>query len=214
MPRLSVQNAEIKTASVEVRTLTLSGKQVTLSVFKQIQREHLVDEAGEIAGEPWGVVNYHPDKCEEGRKHLHVVWQKGDELRRAAIYPDASLGLAQVPGKDLIESAVADGLQFDVSPDRHYPALEALGRVSAKSTGLFDPGDTAHFAIFDYEGIRYRVAISEETRRIGTGSIPSPTPRHQIRQFDDLLEQISSIGRVYRTTYGELASLPQLFIAV
>jgi len=32
-PPLSVHNAEITTARVEVKTLTISGKQVTLAVF-------------------------------------------------------------------------------------------------------------------------------------------------------------------------------------
>lgn len=88
MSKLTVRNAEIKTATVEVRTLTLSGKQVTLSVFKQIEQEDLINGDGSLAGEPWGRVNYHPDKCADGKVHSHVVWQHGSELRRDAIPKD------------------------------------------------------------------------------------------------------------------------------
>lgn len=37
--KLTVENAQIKTASVEVKTLTISGKQVTLVVFRQTPHE-------------------------------------------------------------------------------------------------------------------------------------------------------------------------------
>ncbi|MFC8724310.1 hypothetical protein [Streptomyces bacillaris] len=85
--QLTTQNATITTAAVEVKTLTISGKQVTLAVFRQLQEEPLIAEDGTLNGEPWGTVNYHPDKwCTEDRRpHWHVVWQRGTELRRARV---------------------------------------------------------------------------------------------------------------------------------
>jgi hypothetical protein len=85
MPALTVQNAEIKTATVEVRTLTISGKQVTLAVFRQLVNEDLIDGAGQFRGLPWGTVNYHPDKCDRAVRHVHVVWQLGTDLRRSRV---------------------------------------------------------------------------------------------------------------------------------
>lgn len=83
---ITTQEASIKTATVEVKTLTLGGKQMTLSVFRQLQEEELIDmETGQFRGLPWGTVNYHPD-CRTGAEHLHVVWQKGSALRRATVY--------------------------------------------------------------------------------------------------------------------------------
>lgn len=83
---LTTQNAQITTASVEVKTLTISGKQVTQSVFRQLLRLQLINEDGSLAGVPWGHVNYHPDKCgDSARAHLHVVWQLGSELRRCRV---------------------------------------------------------------------------------------------------------------------------------
>src|SRR5438132_1220616 len=85
MPQLTVHNAEVKTAAVEIRTLTISGKQVTLAVFRQLQEQPLVAENGTLNGLPWGTVNYHPDRCGDSGEHLHVVWQQGGELRRSLV---------------------------------------------------------------------------------------------------------------------------------
>lgn len=84
-PPLTVHNAAIATASVEIKTLTVSGKQVTLAVFRQLQDRQLIHDDGTLAGQPWGVVNYHPDKCANAPTHWHVVWQEDDQLRRSLV---------------------------------------------------------------------------------------------------------------------------------
>jgi hypothetical protein len=86
MPALTVQNAEIKTASVEIKTITISGKQVTLAVFRQLPIAPWYRMA-EPLGPGWGTVNYHPDKrcTQDDSDHTHVVWQLGTELRRARV---------------------------------------------------------------------------------------------------------------------------------
>lgn len=103
MPALTVHNAELKTAAVEVKTLTISGKQVTQAVFRQLQEEGLISRVWTFRGIPWGRVNYHPDEeCKQtgphatdrwGKKdyyctanHIHVVWQLNTELRRTLIW--------------------------------------------------------------------------------------------------------------------------------
>ncbi|MFE7229879.1 hypothetical protein ACFVAF_04225 [Streptomyces sp. NPDC057596] len=83
--QLTTQNATITTATVEVKTLTISGKQVTLAVFRQLKKAPLIADDGSLNGEPWGIVNYHPDKCGDEDEHWHVVWQRGPELLRATI---------------------------------------------------------------------------------------------------------------------------------
>jgi hypothetical protein len=85
MPALTVHNAEIRTATVEVKTLTLAGKQVTQSVFKQLQDRDLIADDGRLNGQPWGRVNYHPEKCSADVAHLHVVWQVGADLFRSRV---------------------------------------------------------------------------------------------------------------------------------
>jgi hypothetical protein len=95
--QLTTQNATITTAAVEVKTLTISGKQVTLAVFRQLIEEPLIAEDGTLNGIPWGTVNHCPEKkywdtedcemrdCAPDPTHLHVVWQKSSELRRARV---------------------------------------------------------------------------------------------------------------------------------
>ncbi|AZQ32633.1 hypothetical protein EJ357_03560 [Streptomyces cyaneochromogenes] len=85
MPQLTTQNAVITTATIEVKTLTLGGKQVTQSVFRQLREEPLINHDGTLNGTPWGFVNYHPDKCADGEPHRHVVWQRDGELLRATV---------------------------------------------------------------------------------------------------------------------------------
>lgn len=87
MPKqLTTQNATITTAAVEVKALTISGRQVTQSVFRQLLDEPLIANGGTLNGVPWGTVNYHPDKCGDSRRqHWHIVWQSGEELRRARV---------------------------------------------------------------------------------------------------------------------------------
>lgn len=87
MPKqLTTQNATITTAAVQVKTLTISGKQVTLAVFRQLREEPLIAYDGTLNGVPWGYVNYHPDKCGDTRiDHWHIVWQRGEELLRCRV---------------------------------------------------------------------------------------------------------------------------------
>lgn len=88
---ISAHEATLKTATVELRTLTVNGKQVTLAVFRQLLEMPLMDDLDEdghgpvLAGQAWGTVNYHPDKCGDGDRHLHVVWQSGAHLRRSLV---------------------------------------------------------------------------------------------------------------------------------
>jgi hypothetical protein len=92
-PPLTVENAEIKTASITISTLTVSGRQVTLAVFRQLREERLIEQDGRLNGIPWGTINYHPDGCAGHRPHVHVVWQLGNELRRSQIYTNPKHGL-------------------------------------------------------------------------------------------------------------------------
>src|SRR5262245_6440839 len=82
---ISIHDAKLKTVSVGIKAMTISDRQVTLAVFRQLFDEELISYDGRLNGTPWGIVNYHPDKCEGSFHHWHIVWQKGDELRRARV---------------------------------------------------------------------------------------------------------------------------------
>jgi hypothetical protein len=90
---LNVHTAEITTAAVEIKTLTVRGKQVTQGVFRQLEEQPLVLRDATLAGLPWGRINYHPDRCAESTAHWHIVWQDGPELRRARVSVEARFDL-------------------------------------------------------------------------------------------------------------------------
>lgn len=87
MATIQDREATIRTLAVEIKALTVSGRQVTQALFKQLQSGRLIDETRlQLRGVPWGRVNYHFD-CSDGLgPHHHVVWQDGEELRRDVIY--------------------------------------------------------------------------------------------------------------------------------
>jgi hypothetical protein len=84
-PKFTIRNVQVSTAKVEIQRLSLGGKEITIAVFRQFIEEPLIAEDGSLNGVPWGVVNYHPDKCSNAGPHWHVVWQKGEELRRSQV---------------------------------------------------------------------------------------------------------------------------------
>jgi hypothetical protein len=84
--QISAQQAIVKTAQVEIKTLSVSGKQVTLAVFRQLDKREIIDyQTQKLNGIAWGRLNYHPDKCADSREHIHIVWQKDEFLYRDSI---------------------------------------------------------------------------------------------------------------------------------
>jgi hypothetical protein len=80
-------------ASVEVRLLRVGTRQMNLSLYRQLIAEPVIDpETLEFRGLVWGWVNHHKGaECDSPSaslkdRHLHLIWQKGDELRRYTLY--------------------------------------------------------------------------------------------------------------------------------
>jgi hypothetical protein len=91
---LTTADVTIQTATVSVKTLVLGKKQMTLSVFRQLPRRHIIDMDEDdmlcLLGEPWGLVNYFWDGCgyrvhDRPAEHLHVIWQLKSQLYRACV---------------------------------------------------------------------------------------------------------------------------------
>lgn len=84
--KIAIEDVLIKTASIEVKVLTLTRKQVTMGVFRQLDMKCCINQdMSEFKGQIWGRVNYH-HKCVEDYVHMHVVWQLDDELCHDIIY--------------------------------------------------------------------------------------------------------------------------------
>lgn len=197
MPNLTVQNAEIKTATVEIKALTVSGKQVTQSVFKQLKEFDAISEAGEFHGTPWGTVNYHPDKCADSGAHLHVVWQLGAELRRSLVRKP---NFYKDPFWDDIVDHFAESRYC--ANEHSRPDWMRMGR--------------------DVEGDRIWVFTYGDVH-CGTSDLPSS--RHDSDKCtafddDDMAFFVETIAKEkarqirHHERWRELADLPHLFIAV
>lgn len=132
MPALTVHNAEVRTATVEVKTLTVSGRQVTLAVFRQLREQTLIADSGTLNGVPWGTVNYHPDKCADTDPHWHVVWQRGTDLLRDRVTQAVTFDRLFTPpsGEAYINALAAeapiDDEQRDLSADQVHEKIAGV----------------------------------------------------------------------------------------
>lgn len=90
MTVVKVEEATLNTVSVEVKTLSINNKQMTLAVFRQLREINPLKQDGSWDGIPWGSINYHPfSNCKQyddhGDDHYHIVIQKENELKRALV---------------------------------------------------------------------------------------------------------------------------------
>lgn len=88
--KIEISDAKVSTAQVEVKTLAIKGKQVTLAVFRQIDVGDIMSLDIEnfryvLRGFPWGRVNYCTKDCRPHGDHLHIIWQFEDELRTCVV---------------------------------------------------------------------------------------------------------------------------------
>jgi hypothetical protein len=205
--QLTVHNATITTASVEVKTLTISGKQVTLAVFKQLREEPLIGEDGAFLGEPWGMVNWHPDKTCEGGAHLHVVWQRGADLLRACVpapwaayWPHPAAGL-------FVEALIAEGLTYG---PRHDHGVRI-------NVGL-RPNDPCEVAV-EWKGVTFTGTMRPEFRKLYMAEVSRTDVAAILTRelgagwsSERIAERLPAAD--YQKSWRLLNELPQLFIAV
>jgi hypothetical protein len=84
----TTEDVKINTVQIEIKSLTVGRKQLTLSLMRQIIEEDLIDhDTLQFKGIPWGHVNYfwgsHKDLSFP--EYLNIIWQKGKVLRRCVI---------------------------------------------------------------------------------------------------------------------------------
>lgn len=228
MVNINIQQASIKTATVEIKTLSVSGKQVTMGVFRQLISSPLINvETGELRGTPWGRVNYFWGECIK-RDHYHVVWQLNKELRRACVWrrrmPDGQV--AERIGHDL----------DDAIEERH----QLLHMLLLLKLGSGHSGRESRFTGRWYERLlKMRFGVHKVVTSLaildrecmphfcrGRGGLPSdgfnPETPETIRdsligtiyRASQLTEQRVLVCKKYDENYLTVIQLDQLFIAV
>jgi hypothetical protein len=92
---ITTAEATVKTVTITVKAISINNKQMTLSMFRQLEDEDILDvETLQLRGVPWGWVNYHFNNCQTDYgaeitrmgPHLHLIWQKDNELRCCVLY--------------------------------------------------------------------------------------------------------------------------------
>lgn len=237
--QITAQEATIKTASIEVKVLTLNGKQMTLSVFRQLKDERLVnDETVELVGQPWGWVNYHPD-CHTEREHLHVVWQQGQWLRRALVFRQPWLDDITEPEKHItLVDTLQDGyLHYLVArtsagwrPEQKEIPLKPMpdgvkwpcytARIQGRLLRIFINPDLASLLrqIWINSDLATHIVQPAKAQLLEYLSSRWPASPGPEQTIDELLlpavQKLEMYEQRWEQLYTELEALDQLFIAV
>lgn len=208
MPKqLTTQNATITTATVQMNTLTVSGKQVTLAVFRQLREQAVIAEDGSINGVPWGNVNYHPDKCEAADEHLHTVWQHGGELRRSYVQPPGKAQLNCRLATDYAMALIAEGA---TRLDQNSPLSVYRSREDGGAVAFVHAWGVSFRARIPMSFFRAWQAIGPEGESLRRTAVETEAPA--IRPSWEIKEELPADA--YKTAWRSLNELPQLFIAV
>ncbi len=191
---IDISRAEIKTATVEVRQITIDARKMTLSVFRQIPEENIfLDTVGGLilAGLPWGRIAYYWG--DQNTNHLHILWQKDTELRRALIgkiKPLTDADLDRAIDDNYVSTALGTARWSGVVPWWFPDHIEV-------------PAETEYYKAGDIENFKEeKVAAIQDIRK----------------QREKILRPFFSRARLetesWMAHYNELSKLDQLFIAV
>lgn len=88
-----VRDATVQTMSVDIQTLRVSGRQMTLAVYDQLPD---VSRDDARLGQPWGWVNRHDRRRDSdcgSWRHRHVVIQLNGELGVARLSEPTHIGM-------------------------------------------------------------------------------------------------------------------------
>lgn len=205
------ENASIENATVQIRTLNVGAKQITQGLFRQLITGQVIGTTGLIHGTPWGIVNYHPDRCEDAKEHLHVVWQSGEELRRAYVASPEYAYLRHPLVGEYVTALVFEG------------GRRAVGRIShgdlriTRTTATQEISATVMARGVMFQGSTVPSALSAWDDFSGYSSFVDRLPadfeeayRRPLRPSAEVKELLPI--EAYRSAWRQLSALPQLFI--
>ncbi|MCZ4516849.1 hypothetical protein O3Q52_53880, partial [Streptomyces sp. ActVer] len=195
----------------EVKTLTISGKQVTLAVFRQLREEPLIAKDGTIGGTLWGTVNYHPDKCADDREHLHVVWQQGNELRRSSVQSPRDAFFGHPAAGWYVHARVLDGLRYQ-DPERAVQVFARRNSMDCARAWTRINGIRFHADVTDECGAAFETG-NEKKLDVMRAQLAKAFPGGDASAAGFATELLA-VASAYERSWQILSGLPQLFIAV
>lgn len=197
-------DAVVSKAEVDIDIIRIGTKQMTLAVFRQLWRDD------DITGQMWGLVNYHPDRCADQKEHLHIVWQKEKELRRATLYIQGVTDKASYipnmadPGAGWVCAAVLDEWKPEKWPTSYFMDVD----YDEKSQVLFrsDLWESAEKLI----SYGYHSYYKKKCEEIAQGK----TKEQHWRDMAGIIELLKQKRERRINAYIASQNLRQLFIAV
>lgn len=220
---ITTSDVAIKQVEVSIKVLKIGNKQVTQAVFKQLLEEPLIHpDTGELQGNAWGRVNYHVG-CEQENEHLHVVWQKGDELRRAKVYKNVHSDLDRKLLREMdafvkafIIARILEGWTPETTTGPGMPALP-----SRYTFDLLGWTVTAYLeqdicnAWWYYASGQVQIAHKDKLEaRLASLNVPCDSYKIAREYWFPLAEKRSVLANAWQQSYDHLQLLEQLFIAV
>lgn len=205
---LTADSTVIETATIEIKSLTIGGRQMTPSIFKQLHERPVINYAGDINGTPWGVVNYHPDQCAQSPEHLHIVWQCGEQLNRSYTRAPEVANIEHQAASLYVQALIADGL---TRGDTHAGNVRAYRIQGARRAEAY----------FSKYGVAFRADIPLDFFAAYEGRLGYPVELDLRSQVVDALggadlspEEIAQRLPVeaYKKSWRSLNELQQLFI--
>lgn len=201
-------NTAVETPAVKISVLTVGARSMTQGMFRQLVEQRVINAAGRIDGTPWGYVNYHPERCEDAKPHLHVVWQVGGELRRALVqHPERAYLELPLAGEYAMARIAEGGTRSVDSNVKVYRDAVERGRIYARVNlhGVTFIGSVSAPFLHAWERAS---STHEELARL---------EEHYAQDFGARLRPSTEVAELlpvdaYKTSWRALTELPQLFI--
>lgn len=235
---------EIKPLPMEVKTLTIDGKKLTKALYQQIEEEFPFDEDVEfnedtlkLRGTLLGRVSCVVENCGYSDEHLHILWQKGCELRRTVI---SCNGFDVLNWYDCITNkmiilgsycAVELSRRTEIVPTDGwgFQAITAFNPgCPEKPVNVYFKDFGARYEVGPFEDLqrawshpqkvvreKYLAQLAQETYELVESHFDRPMPLEKARSYYRKLKQErSELVATWFRSYKELKALDQLFIGV
>ncbi|MGB9791857.1 MAG: hypothetical protein ACPLTR_04675, partial [Thermacetogeniaceae bacterium] len=222
---IDVSQARLSKVSVEIQVVRVGDKQMTLAVFRQLEKEPLINwRTLRFRGIPWGWVNYHKG-CLKRFEHLHIIWQDGERLLRDDVYwrhpyETRYHQANEARARGFLADALAVGILRSELEGASWESTVAELKERGTAVCVLD-GEDLDVSVGDSDALLKAVrCLSGESEGSRVEAESLLKERYGcVPEFQDLLEKARAALKAdaldeWDKLYDSLRKLPQLFIAV